>query len=331
MGIGLEFKDSETVNNAGGPWWVQLRNSNITSTSDTSNTSEMFNPSGGGLPGVVTGVIGIDGVHGGYTESHPVFSIALDTLQQTDKQNNTVTENWVYFMRTEANGGGCSEDYYNWSEPNNTFYIQLPWPQGAFSVQATSGQAWGWQSGAQPQTTIMESQDPGFTLIKIQLPSSSYSGTDGQLTLVYSFPPGKVPTYGNALNGFSSSPAAPIPQVKEMAKRAPSTKGENEDEFNVADVAARIADPAVKAKFLADAKLALESLTKVKPAAAPGKALPINFDTPLKVEPRPPSDGGKITALQTTPDPVNKQIHAAIKKLLDTYRLNIRPATPAEK
>ena len=69
LGIGLEFKDTETVNNAAGPWWVQLRNSDITNTSDTSNTSQMFNNKGGGLPGVVTGIIGIDGVHGGYTSS----------------------------------------------------------------------------------------------------------------------------------------------------------------------------------------------------------------------------------------------------------------------
>ena len=141
LGIGLEFKDTETVNNAAGPWWVQLRNSDITNTSDTSNTSQMFNNKGGGLPGVVTGIIGIDGVHGGYTESHPVFSIALD-VQQAVNQDNTLTENWVYFLRTKGNGGGCSEVYYNWTEPNNTFYIQLPWPNGATSVKATAGNFW---------------------------------------------------------------------------------------------------------------------------------------------------------------------------------------------
>jgi len=318
FGIGLEFKDTETVNNAVGPWWVQLRNSDITNTSDTSNTSQMFNNGGGGLPGVVTAFIGIDGVHGGYTESHPVFSIALD-VQQAVNQDNTLTENWVYFLRTKGNGGGCSEVYYNWTEPNNTFYIQLPWPNGATSVKATAGNFWAWQTGAPPQAWILGSQDPGFTLIKIQFPTSSYPGTDGQLTLVYSFPPGNKPTtqvgaaiIGDALNGQALSPAA-------KEKRASSTSGENEDEFNIAEVATRIADPVVKAKFMADAKQALEPLTTVQPSTTPGKAIPMNFDTPLKVEPRPPAGGGRVTALQTSPDPVNKQIHAAIKKLMDTY------------
>jgi hypothetical protein len=38
------------------------------------------------------------------------------------------------------------------------------------------------------------------------------------------------------------------------------------------------------------------------------------------------------TALQTSPDPVNRQIHAAIKKLMDTYRPQIKVTPPvAEK
>lgn len=329
FGIGLEFKDQDSVNKAQGPWWVQLRNSDITNNSLTSTTTQMFNPSGGGLPAVVTGIIGIDGVHGGYTESHPVFSIALDTHQAVT-QDNTVTENWVYFLRTKGNGGGCSEDYYTWTQPNNTFYIQLPWPNGATGVKATTGEFWGWQSGAQPQGWILGSQDPGFTLLKIQLPTSSYPGTDGQLTLVYSFPPGTKATtqigavIGNALNGQAVMPAGNV-------KRASSTEGENEDAIDLAKMAARIADPAVKAKFMADAKQALSPLTAVPPTATPGKSIPMSFETPLKVEPRPPAGSGQVTALQTSPDLVNQQMHAAIKKLMDTYRPQLGASRPAQK
>ena len=321
FGIELEFNDSESINNAGGPWWNQLRNSDITSSSPTSSTGQMFNNLGGGLPGVVTGIIGIDGVHGGYTESHPVFSLALNT-QQTVNPDNTLTENWVYFLQTQGNGGGCSEAYYTWTEPNNTFYIQLPWPDGATSVQGTAGQSWGWQSGAQPQTSGLLSQDPGFTLIKIQMPSSSYPGTDGQFTLVYSFPADKK---------ARDVAKGPAPSPGSGQKPASSTPKENEDAFNVTDLAARIADPAVRAKFIADAKQALAPLTTVKPPVTHGTSIPINFDTPLKVEPRPPADSGKITALQTSPDTANQKIHAAIKKLMDTYGSQMQAAPPAKK
>jgi hypothetical protein len=343
-GILLEFKDWETVSIAGGPWWDKLRNSDITNTSPSSNTAEMFNPVGGGLPAVVTGIIGIDGVHGGYTEVHPVFSIALDT-QQTVNQDNTLTQSWVWFLRTKGNGGGCSEDYYSWTEPNNTFYIQLPWPKGATNVKATAGDSYSWQPApGLEQSWILASQDPGFTLVKIQFPSSNYPGTDGWVTLVYSFPPGdkattqvgtealtgaRTPAVASAISGVSLNPEAPRPAAKE--KRARSTSRENEDEVNFAEIATRIADPAVKAKFLADVKRALEPITKVKPAATHGKAIPIKFDTPLKVESRPPTGGRKIMALQTSPDPVNKQIHAAIRKLMDTYRPQLGASPPVKK
>ncbi len=319
FGIGLEFNDAESINNAGGPWWSQWRNSDITNSSPNSSTSQLFNNAGGGLPGVVTGIIGIDGVHGAYAESHPVFSLALNT-QRTVNQDNTLTENWVYFLQTQGNGGGCSEAYYTWTEPNNTFYIPLPWPEGATGVKAISGPTWGWQSGAGPTTYLLVSQDPGFTLIKIQMPTSTYPGTDGQFSLVYSFPAGKKPH-----DVSKAQPPGPAPSDK------PAGSGENEDQFNVADMAARIADPDVKARFLADAKETLAPLATVPPPAAHGTAIPINFDTPLKVEARPPAGSGQITALQTSPNPVNQQIHAAIKRLMDTYGPQMEADPPAKK
>jgi len=279
---------------------------------------------------VVTGIIGIDGVHGGYTESHPVFAIALDVSEFVDEdqqKNWSLAQSWVYLLRTKGNGGGCSEHYYQWIEPNNTYYIQLPWPKGATGVKATAPLSWLWQGGAEPQVWIMGSQDPGWTLIKIQFPTSGYPGIDGQFTLVYSFPPGYQPSilrYGDSLNGSPSSPGP--------SEKLNFPQREKEDEFNAAVVASRIADPEVKAKFMADAQLALKRFT-VQPPGTPGKAIPMAFDTPLKVEPRTPrpASEGQITTVQISPDPSNQQVHEAIKKLMDTYRPHMQPASPVNK
>jgi len=338
FGLSLEFKDTETVNNTSAPWWTQLVNS--VSNSDATTTNQIFKSQGGpaaagsqpsstnsGLPAVVTGFVSMDGVHG-WAEVHPVFSIALDT-QQTVNQNNTLTQNWAYFYRTKSNGGGCSEAYYTFSP--NPFYIQLPWPDGATSVTASAGESWGWQSGAQPQTWILKSQDPGFTLIKIQLPNGSlYPGLDGQLTLTYTFAPGVKPT--TQIGAAIASPAsvASVTSLSATVKPASSKVGGNDDEINLADVATRIADPVVKAKFLADAKQAFTPIVPTQPSKSIRQAIPMKFDTPLGVEPRPPA-GTKVPAVQISIDPVNKQIHAAIKKLLDTYKPQLAATPPAAK
>jgi hypothetical protein len=328
-GIGLEFNDDETINNAGGPWWQQL----VSIASDTPQYGwEMFYPYE--LPGVVTGVIGIDGVHGGYTESHPVFALALDTQEtvvRQSSQNWALQQNWVFFLHNYGNGGGCSEKYYTWpGQPGNQYYIQLPWPKGAIGVSAGGpGQFWDWQPEP-AQVSGMLSPNPGWTLIKVQFPGGGHFGVDGTLTLVYNFPPSYQPTTFETLEvgtpGLGRGGGGGNPGRK---RAVPKGRGEEEDHFDLAVIAQRIADPALKAKFTAEARTALKPSSR-RPRA---RVAPRTFATTLEAAPRTsgPASRGEITRPQALDDPAKKEFNDALKKLIDTYRPHMQPAPPAKK
>jgi len=53
----------------------------------------------------VTGLVGVDGVHGGYTESHRVYAMALRS-EHTDGYG--VEETWDFFLRNHGTEGDCS-------------------------------------------------------------------------------------------------------------------------------------------------------------------------------------------------------------------------------
>ena len=110
-GISMNFKDTRNhQRKLEGPWWQQLQNGAQNGGQPTPETmfTEGYIGGAGSLQGVVTGVIGIDGVHGAYTEVHPVFALALNTSSTTCGED-CVQETWVYFVRNYGNGGECSD------------------------------------------------------------------------------------------------------------------------------------------------------------------------------------------------------------------------------
>ena len=328
-GLGLEFRDVETVYRAGGPWWTQLSNA-----VQNNNMSIyildgiMANPYMYLLSGVVTGEIGIDGVHGGYAESHPVFAMALNTSEVQVKDG--VQQTWAWFLRNSGNGGGCSERFYNWpSKLNNEYFIQLEWPEGATDVKVVKGTnlMWPWQDGDIHVSVVRSAPpEPPLTLIKVKFPPNSPTGgtatpfgavwagvgVDGQFTLEYSFAP-----------GHQAKPRKPAPPAHAREKE------EKEDGFKLDYVTSRIVDPATKAKFAADAHEALKQFEMKPPAKRP----PITLDDAVTVEPHAQRAAGRgeSTQAQTSPDPGKKQLEDATKKLIDTYRPKMQAAPPANK
>jgi hypothetical protein len=343
-GMGLEFKDTETVNKAGGPWWQQLQNGAQNGGQPTPETmfTEGYIGGAGSLQGVVTGVIGIDGVHGAYTEVHPVFALALNTSSTTCGEN-CIQETWVYFVRNYGNGGECSEHYYHWPSqwPNNRYFVELPSPKAAASYsKALEGnwsvwpndvklvgqaQAWSWKpwnEGTNVSVGILGSAE---TMVEVQFPNDKEDfGMDGQVTVEYRFrggvylPPGNGQWYGG------SQGSAPRGRRVE-----PPRKTKKQDEgFSLSDVGSRIADPALRAKFRADAQDA------VKPFWIPSpKAVPITVHTGVQFNSHTPgaASRGVGTAAQVSADPIKKQLDEAIKKLMDTYRPQLRATQPVEK
>lgn len=247
FGLHLEFNEGEAISNFKAPFWRSFQDG-IESLSSAANNAAIASIYG--KPAVVTGLIGIDGVHGGYTESHPVFSLAIQTEAQATQGG--VDESWAFFLRNNGGEGCCSNMSHYWpglADPNNGnnwYFIQLPRPWGATAASVVSGstQVWANNSGISAPTITEDSQ---WTYIAFQMPTPQSSPEiDGQITLHYS------------LAGGPAAPAKPAPAPPALPLRANLRSGEDWDE-----VRKRITNPADLKNF--DETLRAERLAVVKP------------------------------------------------------------------
>jgi hypothetical protein len=194
FGLHMEFNEGETINNFKAPFWRTFQD-NIESLSSSNNNAAYAAVNG--KPAIVTGLIGIDGVHGGYTESHPVFSLAIQTQEQSSAGG--VDESWAFFLRNNGGEGCCSNMNHYWyglTDPSAAgvwYFIQLPAPAGATdaSVVTSSSQVWTNHPGVTGPVITKDSQ---WTYIGFQLPSpESGPELDGQISLHYTVPSGAAP------------------------------------------------------------------------------------------------------------------------------------------
>lgn len=292
-GLGMEFKGGETLNNATDEFWTELENTNV--------PANMFN-GGTGLDGVATGLIGIDGVHGGYTEMHPVFAIAVKIGQNpvTDGED----QHWAFFVRNFGNEGECSQNTHYWQTDHTqngelVYYIQLPWPEGATNVKVVENQGWAWQGGS---ASWIGEYEQGLTVMKAVFPNNGgQNGMDGDFTLHYSIP-----------HRHDAEALKP--------ESHPALTKKNDE---VPDLSTRISDPATRAKFKSD-------LAALKPLAdnPPRKGIKITADTTSKADPRTPGAASReeLTPAKTLPDPVAKRLQDALKKLFDEYGQQLKAA-----
>jgi hypothetical protein len=195
-GLHLEFKESETIKNFASPFWVNFYKGMEGPSYSQRNAAIA---SVYGRPAVVTGLIGVDGVHGGYTESHPVFSLAIQTNEQATQ--GSVDASWAFFLRNSGGEGCCSSLKHYWyglregNTPRNSnwYFIQLPSPPGATSVSVQAGgtQIWANESGL---IGPVISQDSQWTYLGFRLPDpESGPELDGEISLHYVFPSRTVP------------------------------------------------------------------------------------------------------------------------------------------
>ena len=192
-GLHLEFNESETVKNFRSPFWVNFYNG-IESLKSSDKQAAMNSIEG--KPAVVTGVIGIDGVHGGYTESHPVYSLAIQTAEQVVPGG--IDASWSFFLRNSGGEGCCSSLVHHWlglkkgNAPGNWYFIQVPSPPGATSVSIKTGvQVWANEAGV---TGPVITQDSQWTYLGFVLPDPvSGPVLDGEIVLHYVLPSQPVP------------------------------------------------------------------------------------------------------------------------------------------
>ena len=204
-GIGLEFRVGESLNNFQSAFWKtvaeQVGNSDPMPLSAVSGDryNQLLQATFDGNFAVVTGLMGIDGVHGGQTELHPVTSLAVCTAGcQTEVDTDGVpivdgaNQTWAFFIQNFGAGGGCSELEHTWAgldDPDDPtafwYFLSLPTPRGATGVpQMTAPDI----HGADLQPAAGPISWHGWTLFGFKLPdptSGRGGSVDGTFQLHY--------------------------------------------------------------------------------------------------------------------------------------------------
>ncbi|HXW76900.1 MAG TPA: hypothetical protein VEJ20_05760, partial [Candidatus Eremiobacteraceae bacterium] len=161
-GIGMEFDSGETIDYFNSGWWNTFANASDDSRSDMVD----------GQNAIVTGLMGIDGVHGGYSEIHPVYAMAVETSESAS--GGGVDQTWAFFIRNMGDEGECSSsNAHVWPGlDNNTYSIQFPVPTYATKVtlndSATSVNSVVWTSAAPSGPNL--SFDGAWTYAEFQIP-----------------------------------------------------------------------------------------------------------------------------------------------------------------
>jgi hypothetical protein len=231
----LELKSGETFDNFKHPFWAAIRDNGHNGSDEVNHAllDRKF--------AMVTGLVGIDGVHGGWTEVHPVMSMAICTSgcrfgvpgEFTTPILFGADQTWAFFLVNYGSGGGCSSSEHHWpglaigDSSRAWYFISLPWHLGATRVSSTSSVI--------SSHNLLKRSSPtrwnNWTVFGFELPeptSDGGGGVDGQITIHYTLPEG-----AHAV----SSQAPPE-----------SVEGHDDEGSDLKDVRERL-EPALRAQF----------------------------------------------------------------------------------
>ena len=314
-GLHIEFKESETIKDFRSPFWVNFYNGGPFD-SPNSSPNMITRNSIEGAPAVVTGLLGLDGVHGGYTELHPVFSLAIRTKEQAVQGG--MDRSWAFFLRNSGTEGCCSSLVHQWPGlkkpgdlPGNWtwYFIQLPSPAGATSVSVQTGGSQVW-SNASNVTGPIISQDPQWTYLGFTLPDpASKAAVDGEISLHY-----VVPT----LTGAPPRMRATAPVLKPLIPRG--------DDWE--DVRKSIRNPADLKRL--DEALRASQLVAVKPRPHTIR-LPIVAVASIPAHQRlvGPGHNGVLIRTRAVADPSDaasrEQLDQNVRKIIPKKILPVKP------
>jgi hypothetical protein len=126
-GIHIEFDSDETIDRFQTPWWEQFHHA-----VDAHNGSA--GPFVQGHLAEVTGLIGLDTAHDPAAESHPVYSLAIQTNRSSALAGKI--DRWAIFARTWGNEGYCSDD--NHTLPPGPLTVRIPWLDNSNGIRPNS-------------------------------------------------------------------------------------------------------------------------------------------------------------------------------------------------
>jgi hypothetical protein len=305
MGVEFDFADT----NLHMPFWKDLVKSDFGGEPIDAIGSRFGGPDG--LEGVVIAEVGLDGVHGGYVELHPVFAMAVRTVQTVIQgklpgEPDTVVETWAFFLRNFGDEGGCSAQTWHWESPSGDFFVPLAWPNGATDVTPDASEVAAWQGG-NPPVDIEKDPDNHFTLIHVRSPNGDNEfGVGGTVIVQYRVP-----------GGFQKK-APPLHHA--VPRRSVA-------EVEIKDLSTRIADPAVKAKYVA----AVQALA---PALRPRSAAMVQVTVPKTINVRKRTPGaashGQMVRAKAVLNQAKLQRDVEMFKILQTYQKDLKLEVPAE-
>lgn len=226
-GLHLEFNERETIANFRSPFWVDFRSNDGKHGSDA-----LFSKAVNGRFAVITGLHGIDGVHGGHSESHPVFAMAIQLSSHLPAQGE-LEESWAIFLRNRGGEGQCSRMQHDWyglsdgSIGRNWYFLQLPWPAGAVDASIVAGPTEIWVNDSRVRGPFI-TRDPNWLYLGFQMPGpDSGPELDGQITVRYRLAPG------------AHMPEPAVLHVQPLSSSNDSADGWEEIERRIANPAAR--------------------------------------------------------------------------------------------
>jgi hypothetical protein len=130
--IHAEFNATETVDGFLTATWTQLRDGFgcFEDEPDCADKNLAARRLVGGKRAILTGLMGLDTEHGGYSELHPVYAMAIEV--NPDPNNDT----WILFIRNRGNEGFCSKRDHPLPSLDR-FRLLIPKPNNSQTTGAT--------------------------------------------------------------------------------------------------------------------------------------------------------------------------------------------------
>jgi hypothetical protein len=274
------------------PFWNQDFNTTFASPDDL------------GLEGVAIGQLSLDGVHGAPPELHPLYAMAV-LLSQNIPHGDELTQTWGFFLRNSGDEGYCSTNTWTWPDQTD-FFIPLEWPERATGVTGHASDVVGWQGS--PTVDVQVNPTQRFTYIHLGgAQKNAPYGVAGTFNVTY-----KVV-------------GTPMPK-KAATRTSPSVKRRSEEteEPDVKHLSSRIADPSVRARFVAEVN-ALPARKR-----RPTRTFHVDVSSAIRERKHVPgaASRGEVVRARPSPDSVKLAWDAAMLKILQTYQKDLKMEAP---
>jgi hypothetical protein len=191
----LEFDSDETIDYFDTPWWNTFHGAVDSSDADA---SQLVNRK----YAIASGLFGLDVEHDAYSESHPVWALAIQTKVEAQD------EHWAMFIRNWGDEGFCSQDQHYVDLWRNIYTFRLPWREGATSCSVKS------------QTFIANSLNARGPYIRIMNDRTRPNAGSVLLTFFLDQPEACSRIHGEIVLEWKGNPVEGQPKVKPVSRRS---------------------------------------------------------------------------------------------------------------